>query len=129
MSFKNKRKERSPAGNRANVESYRSYISKKRLCYQLNYTYINTLALSVLPSLLQQWLPNGVIKGHEYVTCNPMREDRSSGSFKVNLRTGKWADFATGDGGDIIALAAYLSGTRQSEAARQLYTMLGGDYV
>jgi hypothetical protein len=40
--------------------------------------------------------------------------------------TGKWADFATGDkGGDPIALAAYLSGLSQVEAARELATMLG----
>ena len=42
---------------------------------------------------------------------NPTRPDRRAGSFKVNLRTGRWADFATGDkGGDAVSLAAYLSG-------------------
>jgi hypothetical protein len=44
----------------------------------------------------------------------------------VNLRNGKWADFATGDkGGDPISLAAYLGGLSQSEAARRLAECLG----
>ena len=47
-------------------------------------------------------------------------------SFSVNMRTGRWADFATGDrGGDVVSLAAYLHGLRQGEAARKLADMLG----
>jgi hypothetical protein len=64
--------------------------------------------------------------GHEWVARNPTRADRKPGSFRVNLRTGRWADFATGDaGGDPVSLAAYLSGTGQAEAARALADMLG----
>ena len=52
--------------------------------------------------------------------------DRRPGSFRINVNTGKWADFATGDkGGDVISLAAYLSGTGQGDAARGLAAMLG----
>ena len=48
------------------------------------------------------------------------------GSFRVNLHTGQWADFATGDrGGDVISLAAYLSHLSQIEAAEKLAEMLG----
>jgi hypothetical protein len=55
------------------------------------------------------------------VALNPRRQDSHPGSFKVNLRTGRWADFATGDkGGDVISLLAYLKGISQSEAARHL---------
>ena len=62
----------------------------------------------------------------EAVVRNPTRNDRGPGSFKINLRSGKWADFATPDkGGDVISLAAYLSGLRQTEAARRLADMLG----
>jgi hypothetical protein len=58
-----------------------------------------------------------------------LRDDRHLGSFKINLTTGQWADFATGDrGGDIIGLAAYLRGIRQIEAARQLADLLGVGY-
>ena len=40
--------------------------------------------------------------------------------------TGRWADFATKDkGGDIVGLAAFLSGSGQAEAARNLANMLG----
>jgi len=42
------------------------------------------------------------------------------------LRSGRWADFATDDkGGDVISLAAYLSGLSQAEAARELARALG----
>ncbi|WP_448206657.1 hypothetical protein [Azospirillum sp. sgz302134] len=92
---------------------------------RLDFQRINAAALAVLPALLRRWLPDGQRDGHEYVARNPRRTDRSPGSFKVNLRTGRWADFATGDaGGDPIALAAYLANTTQAEAARELAAML-----
>ena len=44
-----------------------------------------------------------------YVALNPTRNDRRPGSFKINIRTGRWCDFATGDrGGDPVSLVAYL---------------------
>ena len=70
------------------------------------------------------------MRGSEYVALNPTRADRRPGSFKVNIRTGRWADFSTGDkGGDPISLAAYLAGTGQAEAARNLAEMLGMSHV
>lgn len=94
--------------------------------HRLDFAAINRAALTVLPALLARWLPNGRPEGHEFVARNPCRVDRNVGSFKVNLRTGRWADFATGDrGGDPISLAAYLFGLRQAEAARRLAEMLG----
>ena len=93
---------------------------------QINFGAVNAAATSALPSLLQRWLPDGRQQGVEWVAKNPTRHDRHSGSFKINLRTGRWADFATGDkGGDVVSLAAYLSGCGQVEAARQLADMLG----
>jgi len=57
---------------------------------------------------------------------SPRRDDGSPGSFKANLRTGRWADFATRDkGGDAISLFAYLRGLSQTEAARLLARELG----
>jgi hypothetical protein len=80
----------------------------------------------VLPLLVARWLPKGRREGREWVTRNPTRADRCPGSFKVNLVTGRWADFASGDkGGDAISLAAYLHGLTQLEAARRLAEMLG----
>ena len=48
------------------------------------------------------------------------------GSFKINVVTGRWADFATGDkGGDPVSLVAFIESTTQSQAARRLALMLG----
>jgi hypothetical protein len=71
-------------------------------------------------------MPGGKRIGREYIVKNPTRADRRARSFKINLATGRWADFATGDkGGDAVSLAAYLFGLRQSEAARRLADALG----
>lgn len=92
----------------------------------LDFAAVHRAALPALPALLRRWLPDGRLEGREYVARNPRRADRRPGSFKVNIATGRWADFATGDrGGDIVALAAFLFGLRQSEAALQLADMLG----
>ena len=56
---------------------------------------------------------------------NPTRNDGTPGSFKVNLTTGVWSDFATGDkGGDIIDLVAYLERKSKVEAARDIGALL-----
>ena len=87
---------------------------------------INRAALASFEILVARWLPDGRREGNEWTARNPRRADRNVGSFKVNLRNGKWADFATGDkGGDPISLAAYLGGLSQSEAARRLAECLG----
>jgi hypothetical protein len=88
---------------------------------------VNHAALCVLPRLLQRWLPGGRIEGPEYVALNPCRADRRPGSFRINTRTGRWADFAVADarGGDVVSLAAYLAGISQIEAAERLAEMFG----
>lgn len=91
-----------------------------------DFAAVNAAALAALPALLARWLPDGRRQGREHVARNPRREDRRPGSFSVNVDTGAWADFATGDrGGDPVSLAAYLAGTSQGEAARGLARMLG----
>jgi hypothetical protein len=58
---------------------------------------------------------------------NPNRDDKRLGSFRISLRTGRWADFATEDrGGDIISLYAFLHRLRQSDAAYRLSNELSG---
>ena len=92
----------------------------------LDFAVVNRAALASLPALLHRWLPDGRVVGREYEARNPIRADRRPGSFRINVNSGKWADFATGDkGGDIVSLAAYLSGTGQTEAAYALADMLG----
>jgi predicted DNA-binding transcriptional regulator AlpA len=75
-----------------------------------DFAAVNRAALAILPTLLERWLPGGRTEGAEYVVLNPRRSDQHLGSFRVNLRTGRWADFAvTGvRGGDPVSLAAHL---------------------
>src|SRR5215472_11784283 len=84
-------------------------------------------ALPLAAALCGRWLPDGRRIGREWVARNPRRADRQPGSFKVNLVTGRWSDFATGDaGGDIVSLAAFLFGLSQLESARRINDMVGG---
>ena len=93
---------------------------------RLDFDAINCAGLASLSALLRRWLPDGHLVGREYTARNPTRADRRPGSFRINVNSGMWADFATGDkGADVVSLAAYLSGTGQAEAARALAEMLG----
>jgi len=79
-------------------------------------------------AVVMQWLSGGKRYGAEWCALNPRRNDRRIGSFRINLRTGAWGDFATDDrGGDLISLAAYLYGLNQAEAALRIAQMLGID--
>ena len=92
----------------------------------IDFAAINSAVLPILPTLLDRWAPGGHTLGREYVVRNPTRKDHRTGSFRINLVTGRWADFATGDaGGDVIALAAYLHNLSQADAARCIADMLG----
>lgn len=96
---------------------------------RVDFAAVNKAALSVLPALLQRWLPDGRRAGNEWVARNPRRDDRTLGSFKVNMRTGRWADFATNDkGGDVISLAAYLFDLSQTDASQRIAEMLGMNF-
>lgn len=92
----------------------------------IDYAAVNALCLSRFDSLLATWLPDGRLWGREWVALNPTRADRRSGSFRINVDTGRWADFATSDsGGDPISLFAYLNNLPQSRAARELKAQFG----
>lgn len=92
----------------------------------IDFAAIGREALRYLPALLARWLPDGRRDGHEWVARNPTRADRRAGSFRINLTTGRWADFATGDkGGDPVSLLAYLTGMGQADAARSLAQIIG----
>jgi len=93
----------------------------------VDFAALKMRCISNFPSLLASWLPDGKRLGREWVAKNPTRQDRRAGSFKINMETGRWADFATGDsGGDVISLYAYLNGLKQIDAARALRDLLGG---
>lgn len=87
---------------------------------------VATSALQRAEEVVSHWLPDGKRQGHEWVARNPKRDDQRPGSFSINLDTGAWADFATGDkGGDLVALVAFLDGCSQLEAAKRLSIFLG----
>jgi hypothetical protein len=93
---------------------------------QSDFKTIADLAKSSSLMVVSYLCPHGKREGHEWVALNPKRSDTKPGSFKINLKTGKWGDFATGDrGGDLIALWAYIKDIGQYEAMKQLKTLLG----
>lgn len=76
--------------------------------------------------VLNHYAPGGKVLGREWSGLNPRRADRTAGSFKVNLDTGRWMDFATGDrGGDTIDLVAFLAGVSPGEALHIVAKMVG----
>lgn len=116
-------KRKSPAGGRASLNFVRSSKNKGfyRQRQELSFDAVNAAAMASLLSLLTQWLPDGIHTGREYVALNPTRSDRSKGSFKINTKTGRWCDFATGDkGGDPVSLAAYIFGLTQKQALHRV---------
>jgi P4 family phage/plasmid primase-like protien len=77
--------------------------------------------------LLPEWLPGGKIVGKEY-TCADIHGGQGS-SFKVNIESGIWKDFAADQkGGDLISLYATIKGISQIEAARALQSYVGSSY-
>lgn len=93
---------------------------------RIDFERVNRSALARAVAVVRGLLPEGRLEGHEYVARNPLRPDRRLGSFKVNVSTGRWADFATGDGGgDLVSLAAFVSGLPQREAAIRLAELMG----
>lgn len=95
---------------------------------RVDFDRIKAAALARADAVVRGLLPEGRREGHEWVARNPLRPDKRLGSFKVNLSTGKWADFATGDrGGDLVALAAFVAGIPQRDAAIRLAESMGVD--
>ena len=96
----------------------------------IDFAALNRRAVAQLPAVLMKFLPGGLVRGQEYITRNPTRADRTLGSFKINMHTGRWADFATGDaGGDIISLIAYVNRIGQLDAARMVMEAIGGGHA
>ena len=93
---------------------------------RIDFPRVASAALANSETICRRWLPQGRMDGNEWVALNPKRPDHRLGSFKVNLATGRWGDFADGAaGGDLISLAAYLFGMRQRDAAIRVAEMVG----
>ncbi|MGJ8682157.1 DUF927 domain-containing protein [Paraglaciecola sp.] len=84
------------------------------------------LALPQMANILDRYLPGGKYDGNEYTVLNPIRADSTAGSFKINVATGIWCDFATDDKGtDATSLLAYVMNTTQLIAYKELSNYLG----
>lgn len=95
---------------------------------KIDFDRVGAAARRNAEAVVRALLPDGRKEGHEWSARNPRRPDKSLGSFKVSLITGKWSDFSSGDkGGDLISLAAFLRGISQREAAIKLADAVGVD--
>lgn len=75
-------------------------------------------------AIAAHYLPGGRQVGREYV-CSDLSGGKGD-STSVNMTTGKWADFATGDkGGDLVSLVAASLNCSQLDAARELAEFIG----
>lgn len=95
--------------------------------HKIDFQRVKSAASGYEEVLIRRILPHAVKQGSEYVSINPTRYDRNLGSFRINARTFKWADFATEDrGGDIISLWAYVRQVSQFKAAQEIMQIVGG---
>mgnify|MGYP001593388809 CR=1 FL=1 len=85
------------------------------------------MARPMMLDICRRWVIGGRIKGREYITLNPTRSDRTLGSFRINIVSGAWADFAVpaARGGDAISLGCYLFDWSPVESARHVARMVG----
>ena len=75
-------------------------------------------------AVLQQLVGQGKIEGSDYVALNPKRNDSRLGSFRIDIQTGRFYDFATGDrGGSVIDLAMFVYNCGIVEAAQRLESL------
>lgn len=83
--------------------------------------------LSKSESLLRDWLPKGKLHGKEYKIGSLSGEFGES--LSINIQSGVWKDFATGEGGaDLISLYAAIKGMSQTEAYISLKSP-SGDFI
>lgn len=80
---------------------------------------LNSQLLTSAEAHVAAWLPAGKRRGHEWVVGSLSGEQGSS--LSINLNTGKWSDFATGEvGGDLISLYAAVHRLGMGDAYREL---------
>lgn len=89
---------------------------------------IKDMLLARIDQVVDQYAPAApgsyTDKG-KYFTLNPGRADRHVGSFCVNMKTGKWNDYATAEFGDLIDLIALYLGCDLKSALREARSFLG----
>ena len=90
----------------------------------LDFAGLNAHLLPKARELMLAWFPDGRFVGKEYA-CADLRGGNGD-SCKVNMQTGLWSDFATGEkGGDLVSLYAAIQGITQGEAFKRLAETVG----
>ena len=85
----------------------------------IDFKALNTSLLLKADLLLSEFLPGGTLIGKEY-TCASILGGEGY-SCRINISTGLWSDFATGEtGGDLVSLYAASKKISQIEAAQYL---------
>lgn len=92
---------------------------------KLDFSGLNSILLTEVRSLLPEWLPGGRVMGQEYC-CGDLYGGPGN-SMRVNITTGKWADFAASvSGGDLVSLFAAINKIGNGDAFKRLNDMYGG---
>ena len=100
-------------------QTARSLFHKSNGGNRVDFGVINARLLADYLGTLKQWLPNGKRIGQEW--CVGSLAGEPGQSLKINIHSGVWADFATGDkGGDPVSLFAAIFSITQSDAAIRL---------
>jgi putative DNA primase/helicase len=100
--------------------------------HEINFADVGNRSLDSVLEICEEMLGlEGELQGTEFIALNPKRADTGLGSFKINVSTGAWADFAESDakGGDLISLVAYLNDCSQTDAAKTLESFLSAETV
>ena len=87
-------------------------------------------AASVGLNYIKSWLPDGEEENGQWSAINPLRNDTNKGSFKVNLTTGAFNDYADDEmvGHDAVSLYAKLNGLSNFEAAQKILELYDPSY-
>jgi len=76
---------------------------------KIDFNQLKAQTIPHIHSCAERWAPGGKLEGTEYSSKNPTRADSHPGSFKINIQTGSWSDFAEGaQGGDLVSYYHYI---------------------
>ena len=87
-------------------------------------------AAEIALNYIKSWLPDGEEENGQWSATNPLRNDTHKGSFKINLTTGAFNDYAddTMVGKDAVTLYAKLNGLSNYEAAKEILDKYDSSY-
>lgn len=94
-------------------------MSERTALPPIDFAALAAALLAQAGTLVPNWLPGGVQRGHEWV-CSSLSGGTGT-SLSVSLSNGRWADFATGEsGGDLLGLYAAIHGLPMVRAALEV---------